>query len=68
MQRGAQFLVGGLGATIVLFSAIIGLEVSVGTARSGNPRYSLQSPPTAIRCGPRRQMITAYRCGVTATA
>jgi hypothetical protein len=35
MQRGAQFLVGGLCATIVLFSAIIGLEVSVGTARSG---------------------------------
>jgi hypothetical protein len=35
MRRGAQFLVGGLGVTIVLLSAIIGLEVSVATARSG---------------------------------
>ena len=35
MRGGAQFLVGGLGVALVIFSAIIGLEVSVATARSG---------------------------------
>src|SRR5580765_308994 len=35
MRRGAPFLVGGLGVTIVLFPAIAGFEVSVAIARSG---------------------------------
>jgi hypothetical protein len=35
MRGDAQFLVGGLGVALVLLSAMIGLELSVTTARSG---------------------------------
>jgi hypothetical protein len=58
MRGGAQFLIGGFGLALVLLAVIIGIEVSVATARSGD-----ESPSQIVnhaRKGDRLPLIPAF--------